>query len=156
MARISDVMMKEQPEYPFVFLRKTIRFFEEFEEFSAQSFARIMAYLDDLGVLVSDGPIVCFHNMDLERLDVSVGFPLARYVEGDGEIRVEIKGAQRVVTAIDQGPYEEQDPTLEEVFAWIQDHHATPLREIYYQYLNDTNRSPQEYLTKMTIPIAYP
>lgn len=153
MARISDITVKEQPAFGFVYIRKTIQFLKEFGDFSAQSFSHILARLDGLGILVSDGPIVCFHNMDLERLDVSVGFPVARVVEPAGEMQTKIIPAQKVVTAIDQGAYEEQDPTLEDLFSWMQAHDVKPLGEIYYQYLNDTNRPSREYLTKMILPI---
>ncbi len=153
MARISDITVKEQLEYCFVSIRKTIDFANEFASFSGGGFQKIMDYLDSQNILVCDGPIVCFHNMDLERLDVEVGFPVAKSANGDGEIHARMVPVQKVVTAIDLGAYEEQDPTLEDMFSWIQEHGCRPLSVIYYQYLNDTNRPASEYLTKMMIPI---
>ena len=153
MARISDITLKEQLEYCFLSIRTTINFATEFESFTGKSFQKILDYLDRQNVLVSDGPIVCFHNMDLERLDVEVGFPTAKSVKGNCEIQARQVPAQKGVTAIDLGAYEEQDPTLEDLFAWIQEQECKPLGTIYYQYLNDTNRPPSEYLTKMMIPI---
>ncbi|MEE0682276.1 MAG: GyrI-like domain-containing protein [Candidatus Gastranaerophilaceae bacterium] len=153
MARISDITVKEQLAYCFVSLRKTIDFATEFETFTSSGFQKIMDYLDSQNILVCDGPIVCFRNMDLERLDVEVGFPAAKCMKGNCEIQARMVPAQKVVTAIDLGAYEEQDPTLEDLFSWIQQHECKPLGVIYYQYLNDTNRPASEYLTKMMIPI---
>ncbi len=153
MARISDVTVKEQPEYHALTIRRTICFMSEFSDFADACFGKILHYLERLGALVSDGPIVCFHNMDLERLDVEVGFPVARAVEGNEEILAIRVPAQKVVTAIDQGAYEEQDPTLADLFSCIQEQGYEPLGDIWYQYLNDTNRPADQYLTKMAVPI---
>ena len=153
MARISDVTVIEQPEYHALTVRGTINFMTEFADFAGGCFEKILTHLKSLGVLVSDGPIVCFHNMDLERLDVEIGFPVARLVEGNKEIQAHTVPAQKVVTAIDQGAYEEQDPTLSDLFSFIQENGYEPLGDIYYQYLNDTNRPASTYLTKMAVPV---
>lgn len=153
MARISDITVKEQLGYCFVSIRKTINFITEFKNYTDISFKKILSYLDNQNILVCDGPIVCFHNMDLKQLDVEVGFPIAKSVKGNCEIQARMVTARKVVTAIDLGAYEEQDPTLEELFAWIQEHEFKTFDGIYYQYLNDTNRPASEYLTKMMIPV---
>jgi len=153
MARISSITLKQQPSFCALTIRKTIKFMEEFSAFTGQSFDRIMKYMNSLNILPSDGPIVCFHNMDLENLDVEVGFPVATPVNGKEEITGRTAPSQKVVSAIDLGPYEKQDPTLEELFAWIQNNGYEMQGEIYYQYLNDTERPESELLTKMILPI---
>lgn len=153
MARISEITLKEYPEYHSLTIRKTINFMEEYTTFADESFRKILDYVSSLDALVSDGPIVCFHNMDMEQLDVEAGFPVAKQIMGRDEITSNTIPVQKGVTAIDLGDYVNQDPTLEELFSWIQNHGLRPVGDIYYQYLNETNRPASQYLTKMFIPI---
>ena len=153
MARISGIVLRQEPIFNTLTIRKTINFFKEFSDFAGQSFEKIGKYLESSNVLFGGEPIVCFHNMDLEKLDVEVGFPIANSMEGKDEIIAKTIPSQKVVTAIDLGPYEKQDPTLEEIFTWIQKNGFEMKGEIYYQYLNDTERPENEFLTKMIIPI---
>jgi effector-binding domain-containing protein len=153
MARISSISLRQQPGFYSLTIRKTINFLNEFSDFAGQSFDKITKYLENSNELLCGDPIVCFHNMNLEKLDVEVGFPVANQIEGKDEIISKINPSQKVITAIDLGPYEKQDQTLEEILTWIQENGYEMLGEIYYQYLNDTERSGDEFLTKMIIPI---
>lgn len=60
---------------------------------------------------------------------------------------------RKVVSAIDLGPYEKQDPTLMDIFEWVKENGYEPQGSIYYYYLNDTERPEAEYLTQMSMPI---
>lgn len=153
MARITSITVKQQPAFHVLTIRKTIHFMEEFSDFAGQSYEKIMKHLDSMHLLLGGEPFVCFHNMDLEKLDVEAGFPVASAINGKDDIIARTIPTQRVVSAIDMGPYEEQDPTLEELFAWIQSNGYEMQGEIYYQYLNDTDRPASEYLTKMILPV---
>lgn len=153
MSRITDITVVEQSAYYALVIRKTINFMLEFQEFSAQGYAKIMDYIKSKNTFVAGAPIVCFHNMDLENLNIEIGFPTATKMEGVDDIQgIEIP-AQKIVTAIDQGDYLLQDSTLEELFAWVQSSPYEMLGEIYYQYLNTPNRPTSELLTKMMFPI---
>lgn len=153
MARISNIILIQQPSFHILAIRKSINFMEEFSDFAGYSFDRITKHLDSLNELPSDAPIICFHNMVLESLDVEIGFPVATSLSGKDDIAARTIPSQKVVSAIDLGPYEKQDPMLEEIFAWIQSNGYEMRGEIYYQYLNDTERSEDELLTKMILPI---
>ncbi len=153
MARISNITLTQQPELYTLTIRKSINFITEFSDFAGQSFNKITEYLQSINVLLGGEPIVCFHNMDLENLDIEVGFPTATLVNGKDEMTAHTIHSQKVVSAIDLGAYEKQDPTLEEIFAWIKENGHEMQGEIYYQYLNDTDRPENEFLTKMIIPV---
>ena len=125
----------------------------DFSDFAGYTFDKVTKYLDCLSELPGGAPIVCFHNMDLENLDVEIGFPVAKPLSGKDDIIANTLPSRKTVSAIDLGPYEKQDPTLEELFAWIQSNGYEMQGDIYYQYLNDTERSENELLTKMILPI---
>ncbi|MPW24247.1 transcriptional regulator [Alkalibaculum sp. M08DMB] len=153
MSRITDITVVEQSAYYTLAIRKTINFMTEFQDFSAQGYAKIMDYITSENTFVAGAPIVCFHNMDLEKLDIEVGFPIATRMDGVEDIQCIEIPAQKIVTAIDQGAYELQDPTLEELFSWVNSSSYEMIGKIYYQYLNTPDRPASEYLTKMMLPI---
>jgi effector-binding domain-containing protein len=153
MARISSITLFQQPSFHSLTIRKTINFMEAFSDFAGYSFDKIAKYLESQNELPSDAPIVCFHNMDLENLDVEIGFPVACPLNGKDDIAASTIPSLKVISTIDLGSYEKQDPTLEELFTWIQENGYEMQGEIYYQYLNDTERPENELLTKMIIPI---
>ncbi|MBT2146200.1 GyrI-like domain-containing protein [Clostridioides difficile] len=153
MTRISNITIAEQSEYCILAIRKTIDFIAEFSEFSKRSLEKFLNIWRKEGFILR-APIVCFHNMDLAKLDVEVGFPVANYIDGKNEILQRIVPAQKIITAIDLGPYELQDPTLEDLFSWANSNGYKLHGDIYYQYLNDINRPASEYLTKMMLPIV--
>jgi effector-binding domain-containing protein len=153
MSRISNITLVQKPVFYTLTTRKTINFMLEFSNFAEYSFNKITNYLHGMNELPSDAPIVCFHNMDLENLDVEIGFPVATSLCGKDDIIANTIPSQKVVTAIDLGAYEKQDPTLEDLFSWIQSNGYEMQGKIYYQYLNDTERPENELLTKMFLPI---
>jgi effector-binding domain-containing protein len=153
MARIAQIVLKQQPAYHSLTVRKTINFMEEFSDFAGYSFGKISKYLESINELPGGAPIVCFHNKDLENVDIEIGFPVARPLNGKDDITANIVPSQKVVSTIDMGAYELQDPTLEEIFKWIHDNGYEMSGEIYYRYLNDTDRPENELLTMMTVPV---
>ena len=153
MARISNILLRELPAQHTLSVRRTIDFMTEYSDFSGNSLGAVHDYLAGLGALPGGAPFTCFHNQDLEALDVEVGYPAAHPVPGQGVITANELPARRVVTAIDQGPYEAQDPTLHAIYAWIAENDLIAKGPIYYNYLNDPGRDEEEYLTEMIVEV---
>lgn len=101
----------------------------------------------------SSGPIVCFHNVELETLDVEVSYEIALPVEPSGDVIACIVPSCTVASTIDRGPYEMQAATLDELMKWIPEHGFAANGGIYYHYLNDEEQLQNEYLTEMYIPV---
>lgn len=154
MARITAVTVKQEPAHYTVTIRKTIHFMKEYTSLAEKAFDEIEKYIGDCNLFPVSGPVTYFHNTDLENLDVEVGWQTAEKIAGKGEIVCSLNPGRKIVTAIDMGPYEQQDPTLEALFKWIGENKAEVTGPIIYCYLNDTKRPPAEYLTQMAIPIA--
>lgn len=153
MARVSNIAIKQEPAHYTLTIRKTIDFMKEYSIFAGQVLALTGDYLDTIGLNPMSGPIVCFHNQDLETLDIEMGWQIAQKTECKDDMLCNMIPIRKVVTAIDLGPYEKQDPTLIEIFEWIKVNGHEPVGPISYCYLNDTERPETEYLTQMSIPI---
>lgn len=153
MARISEITVKQQPEKHMLTVRKTIDFFTQYAGFMESAVNSILTLIEESAALPSSGPIVCFHNMELETLDVEIGFEVARPIPVKDPVQASIIPVRTVATTIDRGPYEKQDPTLEALMQWIPENGYKALDGIYYHYLNDEQQPESEYLTQMFIPV---
>lgn len=85
MAIISKISLFEQPEQHVLSILTTIHF-NDYPNTAKQAYGVIMEYAAYNGLLLSGGPFACYHNADLENLDVEVGFPVAKPVLGNDYI----------------------------------------------------------------------
>src|SRR5512133_3818880 len=145
MANVSTITIYEQTEQHVLSIRKVINF-SDFPDTAKQTYEQIEAYVKQKNLLVSDCPFVCYHNSDLENLDVEMGFPVAKPVSGSGEIAGHTFPIQKVVAGIFLGAFEETDPLMLEIFQWINAHGFEQQGAIFNYYLNDGDRPASEQL----------
>lgn len=155
MTRISKIRVKQMPEKQLLSMRRTIDFFTEYSDLMAEALEKIDQILKENELLPASGPVVCFHTIDLAALDVEIGLEVAIPVTITGaEVQCKTVPSQRIAVTIDRGPYEEQDPTLEALLAWVKKQGYSITGRIHYHYLNDEEQQPTDYLTEMYIPIS--
>jgi len=152
MAIISKINLIEQPEQHVLSIRTTIPFID-YPNTAKQVYERIMEYAELNDQLLSSGPFVCYHNTDLDNLDVEMGFPVAKTVSGNDDISGYTIPAQKAVSGIFLGAYEDTDPLMFEIIRWIKEHGYEQQGNIYNYYLNDENRNANELLTQIVVPI---
>ena len=116
MSRISEIRIKQTYPCCTVSIRKTIDFMSEYSAFFGEAIGLIGNYLDEIALPACSPAMAVFHNMELEHLDLEVGFQIAKKVPGNEKVSCQVSEACRVVSAIDLGPYEKQNPTLTELF----------------------------------------
>ena len=152
MARISEILLLNEIEHYTITKRKKIDFMNEYADFMEKTLKEIDEYLKNNNLFRCSAPMVCFHNMDLENLDIEIGYHIESNI-GCIDFKIKKVHTKTVIETIDLGAYEQQDPTLMDMFKWIEDNNYSMNGEIYYYYLNDPNRPESQYLTKMVIPI---
>lgn len=113
----------------------------------------IAAYLSKTGAFMADVPFCHYHSMDMERIDVSIGFPVASEMPGDGAIESYLIPSQKVVCGIHQGPYAESAALYDEMAKYIADHGLEAAGDVYEYYLNDPDRPEADLLTKILMPL---
>lgn len=152
MAIISKINLIEQPEQHVLSIRTTIHF-NDYPNAAKQAYRNIMEYAELNGLLFSSGPFVCYHNTDLENLDVEMGFIVAKPVSGNDDIAGYTIPVQKAVSGIFLGAYEDTDPLMIEIMQWIKKHGYEQQGQIYNYYLNDDDRNASELLTQIVVPI---
>ncbi len=151
---ISKINLLEQPEQHVLSIRSMIHL-NDYPNTAKQAYEVIMEYAVCKGQLLSGGPFVCYHNADLENLDVEMGFPVARAVLGDNSITGYTIPAQKAVSGIFLGAYEDTDPLMFEIIQWIKAHGYKQQGKVFNYYLNDDSRNESELLTQIVVPIKY-
>jgi effector-binding domain-containing protein len=151
-AIISKITLLEQPEQHVLSIRSIIHF-DDYPRVAGKAYGKIMDYAIRKGLLLSSGPFVCYHNADLEHLDVEMGFPVAKPLTGDGDIVGYTIPVQKVVSGIFLGAYTDTDPLMMEIIQWIAEHGYEQQGGIYNYYLNDEDRPVGELLTQIVVPV---
>ena len=115
-----------------------------------KAYGAIAAYLAELGEAPSDAPFTAYYNMDMDDLDVEMGFPVSKPLPGKGEVKASAVPACKQASCMYKGPYEKMAPTYEALTAWAAEKGAEPTGIVYEYYYNAPGEVPDdELLTKI-------
>ena len=119
-----------------------------------QSYGAIAQYLGLLGTQPAGAPFVAYYNMDMQDLDVEVGFPAPGKLPGKDTIQAsEIPGG-KAISCLYVGPYEKCGAAYEAMNQWIQTHHYEATGVAYEFYLNDpSTTAPEALQTQIVMPL---
>ena len=144
---------KELPAQPILEVRVRTRV-EELPQVFGQWYGAIAGYLAELGETPAGAPFAVYYNMDMQDLDMGIGFPVARSLPGKGEIAPgEIPGG-RYATCLFTGPYSELGMAYDALNQWVTENGYTPSGVVYEMYLDDPSQTPpQELKTLILFPL---
>jgi len=127
---------------------------EELPDLIGRSYHKIMDYLKELGEEAVDAPFTAYYNLDMQYLDVEMGFPVAKPLPEKGEILAgEIPGG-KVVSCMHKGPCKEMEKSYAEMAKWISDNGHEPTGVAYEYYYNSPEDVPEsELLTRIVMPV---
>ncbi|MDR0373911.1 MAG: GyrI-like domain-containing protein [Nitrososphaerota archaeon] len=153
MSRVSNFEVLSKREQPVIFIRTTTSV-EKLPILIGESYEKMGAYLGELGAYLSDVPYVAYRNMDMQSLDVEIGFPVFMGLPEKGEIKAGTIAAGKVVFCMYRGAYSECESTYKEMEKWITDNGFTPTGMAYEHYYNSPRDFPEtEMLTMIVMPI---
>lgn len=128
-------------------------------------YGAIWGRLQSQGLVSSGPPFALYHNMDMEALDVEIGFPIA---PGDVENARAATGQAgpdtvalgtipggRVVSEIHAGSYETIGETYGAMSAYMGEQGLQPAAWVYEFYLNSPqDTAPEDLKTEIRFPVA--
>lgn len=117
------------------------------------AYGSIMQYLAEIGEYPSGAPFAAYYNMDMQDLDVEVGFPVSKTIPGKNEIKPGEIPAGKHAACLHVGRYSEVEPAYNALMQWIKENGYTPTGVAYEFYLNDPSRTPE---TELQTRIAFP
>lgn len=119
-----------------------------------KAYGSIIQYLNEIGEQPADAAFTAYYNMDMEDLDVEMGFPVSKQLEGKDEIKAGEIPAGRYVTYMYKGPYSGMVPAYDAMNLFIKEKGLTPTGVSYEFYYNSPMDVPEsELLTKIALPI---
>lgn len=125
---------------------------EDLPKLIGESYGEMAAYLKQIGEVLADMPYVAYHNMDMQNLDVEIGFPVCEELPGKGDIKPGLIPAGKVVFCVYRGAYSEMEPTYNEMAKWITDNGFKPTGLVYEHYYNGPGFPESEMLTMIVMP----
>ena len=120
----------------------------------ADSYDKIATYLAELGAEPAGAPFAAYYNMDMQDLDVEVGFPVAQAQAGKGEIQAGQVPGGKLAFTIHQGSYRDIAPAYEALKQFIEAQGHQPTGVAYEFYLNDPDdTAPEALMTQIALPL---
>jgi effector-binding domain-containing protein len=127
---------------------------QELPQVMGKAFGALAQYLGELGEQPAGPPFVAYHNMDMQDLDLEIGFPVSKRLSGRDDIGAsEIPGG-RAATCVHAGPYDEIKGAYTALGAWMKENGHQAAGVAYEVYLNDpASTPPPELLTRILFPL---
>ncbi len=120
-----------------------------------ECYGEIWAYMSRKGIKAIGMPFVLYHNMDMNNLDVDIGWQIEQDDPGEGRIRQMVVTGGEVLYAMHAGPYSALEDTYREVMAYIGENKIKTAEWMYEIYLNSPEDTPEENLkTEIYFPIV--
>jgi effector-binding domain-containing protein len=111
-----------------------------------KAYGAIAHYLGEVGQGPAGPPFVIYRNMDMQDLDVEMGFPVAQPIAGRGEIKASELPAGKVAACLYIGPYSDMASAYEALKRWIAERGHEPTGVVWEVYLSDPNETPPQEL----------
>jgi effector-binding domain-containing protein len=148
-----DIELVEQETQTVMFIR-TRTTFADMPKVIGESYGKIMQYLGEISEQPAGMPYAAYYNLDMQDMDLEMGFPVAKPLPGNGELKPGEIPAGKYVTCLYKGPYSQMEQAYNEVFKWLQEN-GRELTGVYYEYYyNSPMEVPEsELLTKIAIPV---
>lgn len=145
--------LKEQPAQKTLSIR-TRAAVQDLSQVFGQGYGQIAQYLGELGEQPMGPPFAAYYNMDMENLDLELGFPVARDLPGRGEITPgQIPGGQ-MATCLYTGPYDDIEGAYTALTHYVEENGYQTTGVAYEFYLNDpTETPPAELQTQINFPL---
>ena len=116
-------------------------------------YSAIEQYLGEMGESPDGPPFAAYYNMDMQDLDVEIGFPVARELPGRGDIRAGRMPAGKVATCLYVGRYSDMEPAYNALSKWVEENGYEATGVVYELYLSDPEQTPPD---RHQTRIAYP
>ena len=145
--------VKEQTTQPTLAIRTRVSV-QDLPQTLGEAYGAIAQYLGELGEQPAGPPFAAYHNMDMQNLDVAIGFPVSRKLASRDDIQAgEIPGG-KAATCLYVGPYAEIEPAYTALSEWMKDNGYKATGVAYEMYLNDPEETPpQELQTQIAFPL---
>jgi effector-binding domain-containing protein len=127
---------------------------QKLPELLGKHYQAIAAYLDQLGQTPAGPPFAAYYNMDMQDLDVEIGFPVTAGLPSEGEIQASVIPAGKSASCLYTGSYDQIAAAYTALAGWVEEQGLKPTGVAYEVYLNDPGETSSETLqTQIIFPL---
>lgn len=146
---IEQFEIAQQPEQPVLSIRTRTAVGKLPQEIG-KAYQAIAEYLQEIGQPPQSAPFTAYYNMDMEDLDVEMGFPVSQPITGKGDINISSIPAGPQASCMYRGSYSGMAQAYDELTAKVNESGFTPTGVCYEFYYNAPGEVPEsELLTKV-------
>ena len=147
--------IRDQPVQPVMSMRMRTAI-HELPNVLGKAFGDVAMAIGEQGKQPQGPPFVAYYNMDMENLDIEVGFPVAKRLQAKGDIKPGEIPAGKVAATIYTGPY--GGDGMKEAYGalakLVEEKKQVPTGVVYEIYLNSPMDTPPEKLqTQIVFPL---
>jgi effector-binding domain-containing protein len=119
-----------------------------------ESYGKVAGYLAGLDEEPAGAPFAAYYNMDMQDLDVEIGFPVTKPLAGKDDIQASEVPGGKLGYALHTGRYGDIAPAYDALTQFVKEQGYEPTGVSYEFYLNDPEETPQEKLqTQIVFPL---
>jgi effector-binding domain-containing protein len=144
----------DRPAQPVLSVRTRVPV-QDLPQVLGKVYGEIWQYLGELHEAPAGAAYVAYYNMDMQDLDLEIGFPVLRPLPGKAAIQPGTLPAGNAAAYLFTGPYNQISHAYEKLNGWIQQNGYTVTGVAYEFYLNDPACTPPEELqTQIFFPLT--
>lgn len=150
---VHDCELRERSPQPALAVR-TRASVQELPEMMGRIYGAIMDAMDHEGAVMAGEPYTAYFNMDVADLDLEIGIPVDRPVDGRDDVQaVEIPGG-RFASLVHVGPYDQLASAYEVLTAWIAEQGLEVTGAAYEFYFSPPETPPEQIKTEIMLPVG--
>lgn len=144
--------IKDQPAQPTLSVR-THAAVQDLPVVIGKVYGSIAQYLGELGEEPAGMPFVAYFNMDMQNLDLEIGFPVKKKLGGKGEIQASEVPAGKYATTLYVGPYDKCQGAYDALNAYIKEKGFEATGAAYEYYHDGPEVPPEKTRTTIVLPL---
>lgn len=145
--------IKERPETPTIYIR-THSSVENLPNVIGPAFGLLGAYMGQSGAQPVGAPYLGYYNMDMQNLDIEIGFPLAAPLPGHETMQPGSLPAGEYGVALHRGAYANLGDAYAALNGFLAAQGRQPTGVVYEVYYNAPDEvAPDELLTEILFPL---
>lgn len=119
-----------------------------------EAYSALGEHMASLGIEPGGAPFTAYFNMDMQDLDIEIGFPMSEKVPGKGSIHAGELPAGKYSSVLHKGPYPGLGAAYAALNEFVEKAGMKPSGVAYEFYLNSPVEVPPEELrTQIVFPI---